>query len=128
MFTAYLLERADSPHAADATARLETRIPSVFTEEDVASVRAKTESSWLITSGRHTRSEVILRFKATAAARIRERLVYEVGEYLALIVDGKVIAQQMVVAPPTGEEFSIAGTFTPDEAKALAKKIKTALR
>lgn len=128
---AYLIPRPEpdlSSNASNALARLRAEGTAVFTADDIQSVRATTESFWLILSGNHKRSSVIVRFKPAVAARIRDRLTYSVGECLALVAQDKVIQQQLITGPLADDEFQIAGSFTPEEAKALAKMIKAALR
>lgn len=128
---AYLVKRADPLKFADLSAesaRLEALKPAIFSSEDLVSARTKIERTWLITSGVHTRSTVILRFTPEAAARIRDRLEYELGECLIVVVEGKVISQQMIGEPLSGEEFTVDGGFSPDEAKRFTKTIKATLR
>jgi preprotein translocase subunit SecD len=94
----------------------------------MARLRLRRRRFWSLIAPRPSESfEIELSLTETGVQRLSQASAGAIGQWLALSIDGKTIAQAVIREPLTGRTLSLAGSFTHAEAKALAARIASAL-
>lgn len=111
--------------------------PPLLSSADLAGARAVTRSAWYVLSGRHSRSQVVLRVRPESLARWHEaaRLAVSRGSRVAVVLNGKTVAVMMLTQAPADAELVIDASFFSTgterdkarEATALARTISAGL-
>jgi len=95
-----------------------------FLTEDIAKVTGESISDARISFDNFGRPAVLFRFKGEGAANFGDLTGENIGERLAIVLDGNVKSAPVVNDKIT-YEGTITGTFTPEEAKDLALVLRS---
>ena len=100
--------------------------PALLGALDIADARRVTQRKGSLVYGTTYEHEVWITLVPAAAARLTETTANAAGRRVAIVVDGRVRQQMVLMGPLAGREIAIAGSFTESEADALAKRLREA--
>ena len=111
--------------ADDAAATISAPL---LTAGDVLHAQALTRRSWSVIWGPRSGSEVVLTLAPAAAQRLEAETAGAVGRRYVVVIDGESVQQAVLMGPLSGTQLSIASSFTPAQARALARQLQPAER
>ncbi|MEP6902581.1 MAG: hypothetical protein ABJA66_12570 [Actinomycetota bacterium] len=111
------------PVSGDVNQSVAVKPEIIINGADITAVKTHTEKFWLMFK-RYERSSVQINFTDAGTQRLKAAIQNNIGEFMAIIIDGKVVCQALMRNSLKGNTFVLEAGMTRDETAKLARLLR----